>query len=447
MRQLLHHRCETRTRQDSSRRMDLRFASFGLAPRLSGTRQTSEAILALVWSSDAKTRDPPLARPSTLADKGVTSHSKVAPLVNPSCRCDLHHPARPAIRFDIANSSNASNPRRERSTHVEHIKAEFTRSKETSLQPSPTSSYKRVHALILLLQSFATSRPNENNKMAPARPLKRARQRSSPSDNRDHDQSRPVRRRRIDRSKEVSTATASTTTMSTAALRQSERTTISRQAGHSRLNKRTGKYSKARPVTLRPIAKVHDDASSDDGDDENELELAGLETDLLPPSSPAYGQKLPVQATFPKGRTLEGLARKLDLPPTVAPIRSLPSPQLTLNLPPLNFDLNLKHNTNFPRPSLPTQAPSHTNLHLNRSFSTPRKISGSHSFAGETTEEEQESGDENGSDILSEIEEENREYYKEMQERQRQLQVIGKGKGIERVSQMTRVCNSCMGPG
>jgi hypothetical protein len=161
MRQLLHHRCETRTRQDSSRRMDLRFASFGLAPRLSGTRQTSEAILALVWSSDAKTRDPPLARPSTLADKGVTSHSKVAPLVNPSCRCDLHHPARPAIRFDIANSSNASNPRRERSTHVEHIKAEFTRSKETSLQPSPTSSYKRVHALILLLQSSAASRPSE----------------------------------------------------------------------------------------------------------------------------------------------------------------------------------------------------------------------------------------------------------------------------------------------
>ncbi|KAG7575317.1 hypothetical protein FFLO_00481 [Filobasidium floriforme] len=269
--------------------------------------------------------------------------------------------------------------------------------------------------------------------MPPARPLKRARQRSSPSDNRDHDQSRPVRRRRIDRSKEVSTATASTTTMSTAALHQSERTTMSRQAGHSRLNKRTGKYSKARPVTLRPIAKVHDDASSDEGDDENELELAGLETDLLPPSSPAYGQKLPVQATFPKGRTLEGLARKLDLPPTVAPIRSLPSPQLNLNLPPLNLDLSLKHSSNFPRPSLPTQIPSHTNPHLNRSFSTPRKISGSRSFAGETTEEEQESGDENGSDILSEIEEENREYYKEMQERQRQSQVIGKGKGIERM--------------
>lgn len=276
--------------------------------------------------------------------------------------------------------------------------------------------------------------------MAPARPLKRARQRSSPSDNRDHDQSRPARRRRIDRSKEVSTATASTTTIFTAALRQSERTTISRQAGHSRLNKRTGKYSKARPVNPRPIGTVNDGASSDDGDDENELELAGLETDLLPPSSLAYGQKLPVQATFPKGRTLEGLARKLDLPPTVAPIRSLPSPQLTLNLPPLNFDLNLKHNTNFPRPSLPTQVPSHTIPHLNRSFSTPRKISGSHSFAGETTEEEQESGDENGSDILSEIEEENREYYKEMQERQRQSQVIGKGKGIERVSQMTSGC-------
>ena len=171
---------------------------------------------------------------------------------------------------------------------------------------------------------------------------------------------------------------------------------------------------------------------------------------MLPPSSPANGQKLPVQATFPKGRTLEGLARKLDLPPTVAPIRSLLSPQLNLNLPPLNLDLNLKHNSNFPRPSLSTQAPYHTNPHLNRSFSTPRKISGSHSFAGETTEEEQESGDENGSDILSEIEEENREYYKEMQERQRHLQVIGKGKGIERVSQMTPGCYNnglCMVPG
>jgi hypothetical protein len=139
---------------------------------------------------------------------------------------------------------------------------------------------------------------------------------------------------------------------------------------------------------------------------------------------------------------LEGLARKLDLPPTVAPTKTLPLPQLNLNLPPLNLDLSLKHNPNFPRPSLPTQIPSHTNPHLNRSFSTPRKISGSHSFAGETTEEEQESGDENGSDILSEIEEENREYYKEMQERQRQSQVTGKGKGIERVSQMTSGCYS-----
>lgn len=243
--------------------------------------------------------------------------------------------------------------------------------------------------------------------MSSARSLKRPRP-TSPRDD-DHARSRPARRRRVDPKEAVGPTLTSTSGRT--------RTTRDRQS-----TRRSGKRSERRGVRAGPVPRAlvpADESSSDDGEDE--LELAGLETDLLA-SSPASGHKLPIQAQFPRGGSLEGLGRKLDLPPPSGTSRG--KTFLPFNLPPV---------IRGPATTL-AQPPSHfsqTQPHLNRAFSTPRKISNSRSFAGETTEEEQESGDENGSEILSEIEEENREYYKERDQLLRRQQ---KGKGVERVS-------------
>ena len=237
--------------------------------------------------------------------------------------------------------------------------------------------------------------------------LKRARPRSLGDD--DHARSRPARKRRVeDYPKDVRTLNLIDTTTTLRA-----RATRSNHVGSTRRSKRSqaGRRVRAGPVP-RPALPADKDDSSDDGEDE--LELAGLESDLLMPSSPGRFDKLPVQASFPRGDSLKGFARKLDLPPAET-TREKTYPRL--NLPAINLGLGSAS-------TLPRNHP-----HLDRSFSTPRKISASRSFAGETTEEEEESGDENGSDILSEIEEENREYYKDLQERRQ-----AKGKGVDRVS-------------
>lgn len=166
-------------------------------------------------------------------------------------------------------------------------------------------------------------------------------------------------------------------------------------------------------------AQVEEDESQDDADDE--LELDELEANLLP-SSPSrrdtssassvhasldseqveYG--VPLLAQFAgKGTGLEKFARCL---PSDNDDMTNGSVQMFRD-----YKLDIK---TFNQPN--KCVPSSLGRGLAPSFLTPRKISSTTS-RGELTEDD--SGNENASDILSEIEEENRLYYAEQQQQKK----------------------------